>query len=132
MFDDVPAEALSQHRAEIAADALATARTIAAGYLSRGPGDGIDPVLVAETLIRRDASDSFYERLAPFEKRWALLVIRLLHPVADPSDAVKDAVDRGATWAEIGDALGIARQTAHKHFSGGSSRRRQNRPIQST
>jgi hypothetical protein len=32
-------------------------------------------------------------------------------------EAVGEARDLGATWQQIGDALGIARQTAYKNFA---------------
>lgn len=116
MFDDVAAEELTEHQRNIAADVLGSARAIAANYLASGPGEGLSPDRILETLIARDESDPLYERLAPFEKRWALLVIRLLHPIANPRLAVHEALARDATWAEIGAALGLSRQTAHKHF----------------
>jgi hypothetical protein len=35
---------------------------------------------------------------------------------ADLRDAVQDARAAGATWAEVGRALGVKRQTAHERF----------------
>lgn len=119
VFDDVAVEELAQHQQNIAADALRSARAIAANYLAIGPGEGLEPERILDALIVRDVSDPLYERLAPFEKRWAILVIRLLHPVTDPRLAVQEALARGATWAEIGAATGMSRQTAHKHFHRG-------------
>lgn len=118
MFDDVTAAELAKHQATIAAAALDTARAIASDYLARGlPRFGLSPARITEVLVRRDSADPDFDLLTPFEKRWATLVIRLLHPVAHPDLAVQDAVARGVTWAEIGDALGVARQTAHRNFA---------------
>jgi hypothetical protein len=117
VFDDLPTDALVEHQAQISADALANARRIASTYLASGPGLGLDAERVTDVLIRRDPADPHYERLAPFEERWALLVIRLLLRVIDPALAVADAHIRGASWADIGGALGVARQTAHNRFS---------------
>lgn len=116
MFDDVAVEELAEHQQNIAAAALRSARVIAANYLASGPGEGLSPDAILETLIARDGSDPLYERLAPFEKRWALLVIRLLHPITNPRLAVHEALARDATWAEIAAALGLTKQTAHRHF----------------
>ena len=116
MFDDVAADDLARHRAKLAADALGAARAIASAYLADGPGQGLDPAQIAETLVRRDSGDPLYERLAPFERRWAVLVIRLLHPAVAADPAVKDALGRGVTWADIADAIGTSRQTAFNRF----------------
>lgn len=67
--------------------------------------------------MNRDKADLDFELLAPYEKRWAALVIRLLDPAVRPDLAVQDAVKRGVTWAEIADALGVARTTAHRNFA---------------
>lgn len=117
VFDDVPDEELAEHQAQIAAGSLTAARRIASAWLASGPGVGLDPNKITDTLIRRDVADPQYVRLAPFERRWAVLVIRLLRGVMDPTPAVADAHLRGASWADIGAALGIARITAYKRFS---------------
>lgn len=117
MFDDVTAAELAEHQAAIAAGALDAARSIASDYLARGlPRFGLSPARITEVLVRRDSADPDFDLLSPFEKRWATLVIRLLHPVAHADLAVQDAEERGVTWAEIGDALGVSRQTAHRNF----------------
>lgn len=77
---------------------------------------GLDPDYITEILLRRNPGDPNYERLQPFEERWSLLVLRLLNTVLDPAPAVSDAHSRGASWADIGAALGIARQTAHNRW----------------
>lgn len=118
VFDDLSGEEIATQQDRIAAAALASARRVASTCLAGGPGLGLEPDRITDVLIRRDAADPVFERLAPFEERWALLVIRLLHAVLDPAPAVADAHVRGASWADIGGALGIARQTAHNRFSG--------------
>jgi len=117
VFQHPPDDELAGHQADIAAGALAAARRIASAWLAGGPGVGLDPDLITNTLIRRDVADPQYVRLAPFEKGWAVLVIRLLRDAMDPTAAVDDAHVRGASWAAIGGALGISRITAYKRFS---------------
>lgn len=118
MFDDIAADELAGHRASITAGALDAARLIASDYLARSqPRFGLSPERITEVLVRRDPADPDFDLLAPFEKRWATLVIRLLDPVMRPDLAVQDAVLRGVTWGEIGSALGIARTTAYRNFS---------------
>lgn len=119
VFDDVTAEELAQHRAEIAASALDAARSIASNRLARGgPGQGIEAPRITAALVRRDRTDPDYDRLVPFEKRWSLLTLRLFNSVAaDPKQAVNDAVSRGASWVDIANTLGISRQTAWRNFS---------------
>jgi hypothetical protein len=122
VFEGPPAAELARHQAEIAAKALATARRIASTWLASGPGVGLDPDQITDTLARRDVADPQYLRLAPYEKRWVVLVIKLLRSVMDPTTAVNDAHNRGASWADIGDALGIARVTAYKRFGSKTNR----------
>lgn len=118
VFDDIAADELAGRRASITAGALDAARLIASDYLARSlPRFGLSPERITEVLVRRDSADPDFDLLAPFEKRWATLVIRLLDPVMRPDLAVQDAVLRGVTWGEIGNALGIARTTAYRNFS---------------
>lgn len=43
---------------------------------------------------------------------------RMEHAIDDEIGMyVRSAVKKGATWQEIGDALGVSRQAAHKRFS---------------
>lgn len=116
VFGEMPVQVVAKHQDEIASQALASARSVASGWLATGPGMGLAPRLITEALLNRDASDPYYSRLAPYEKPWALLVVRLLRGAMDPSAAVDAAHIRGASWADIGGALGIARQTAHNRF----------------
>lgn len=116
-FDDIPPDELAAHRRALASGVLNAARAVASDYLARGlPRLGLSPDRVTEVLINRDEADADFDLLAPFEKRWAALVVRLLDSVADPDPAVQDAVARGVTWTDIGDALGVTRQTAHRNF----------------
>lgn len=54
-------------------------------------------------------------RRSPLEKIEALTV-RLADLEAGRERAVAAAMERGATWAEIGEALGVSAQAAHKHY----------------
>ena len=54
-------------------------------------------------------------RRSPLEKIEALTV-RLAEMEADRERAVAAAMERGATWAEIGEALGVSAQAAHKRY----------------
>lgn len=117
VFEDPSAEEIATQQCTVAAGALDAARHIASAWLATGPGVGLDPDLITATLTRRDVADPQYLRLAPYERRWAILIIRLLRSALDPTRAVNDAHKRGASWADIGEALGIARVTAYKRFS---------------
>ncbi|SPX88461.1 Uncharacterised protein [Mycobacterium xenopi] len=117
VFDDMGPDELAQARAQVAAAGLDTARLVAATRLVDGPAAGLGkPAAVVEMLMARDRTDARWERLEPFELRWALLVIQLMVPVMNPSDAVADARMRGASWAAIGTALGVTAQSAHGRF----------------
>ncbi|OHU98194.1 hypothetical protein [Mycobacterium talmoniae] len=118
MFDDLDADAVAAAQHQIATDALAAARAVASGWLADGPGVGLSPDEITRILVRRDVANPQYHRLSPFERRWAVLVIRLIRAAMDPTPAVADAHHRGASWADIGSALGVARATAYKRFSG--------------
>lgn len=116
-FDDVPPEELAAYRQSLAGGVLDAARAVASERLARGlPRLRLSPERITQVLVSRDKANPDFELLAPYEKRWAALVIRLLCSVADPAKAVRDAEARGVTWADIGDALGVTRQTAHRHF----------------
>ncbi|MCV7080131.1 hypothetical protein [Mycolicibacterium insubricum] len=117
MYGDPSDEAIAAHQDQIAADALAAARELASEWLADGPGVGLAPARITSTLLARDPGDPQYQRLAPFEKRWSTMTIRLLLRVMDPTPAVVDAHSRGASWADIGNALGISRVTAFKRYS---------------
>jgi ECF sigma factor len=52
---------------------------------------------------------------SPLEKIEALTA-RLIELEADRERAVASAMGRGATWAEIGEALGVSAQAAHKRY----------------
>jgi type II secretory pathway component PulK len=67
--------------------------------------------------VDRATDDPAWERLAPFEVRWALLVLRLVDGALNQVAAVADARRRGGTWAAIGDALGVTAASAHTRFA---------------
>jgi hypothetical protein len=54
-------------------------------------------------------------RRSPLEKI-VTLTARLVELEADRERAVAVAMERGATWAEIGVALGVTAQAAHKRY----------------
>jgi transposase-like protein len=54
-------------------------------------------------------------RRSPLEKI-EVLTSRISDLDADRERAVAAAMERGATWAEIGAALGVSAQAAHKHY----------------
>ncbi|MDA3664968.1 hypothetical protein PFJ02_23675 [Mycobacterium xenopi] len=117
VFDELDAEELTAARTRVADAGLDAARRLATTRLVDGPAAGLaKPATVMELLLARDQADPRWERLEPFETRWALLVVRLLAPVMNPAAAVADARRRGATWAAIGEALGVTAQSAHARF----------------
>jgi len=54
-------------------------------------------------------------RRSPLEKI-EVLTARLVELEADRERAVASAMQGGATWAEIGQALGVSAQAAHKRY----------------
>jgi hypothetical protein len=54
-------------------------------------------------------------RRSPLEKIEALTA-RMADLEADRERAVASAMERGATWAEIGEALRVSAQAAHKRY----------------
>jgi hypothetical protein len=76
------------------------------------------PAAVVDLMMAREAADERWERLAPYEQRWALLVVRIMAAVMDPIEAVGDARRRNCSWALIGTALGVSAQAAHERFAG--------------
>lgn len=116
MFDELEPDELIQARDEVALAGLEAARRLAATRLLDGPAEGLGkPANLVAALMARDKGDARWERLAPFELRWALLVVRLMAQVG-PAAAVVDARRRGASWAGIASALGIKQQSAHARF----------------
>lgn len=70
---------------------------------------GINSCGFVREVIVRDRADSRFERLEPWEQRWALLVIKICRPCdGPPVMAVADARRRGLSWAAIGRALGVS------------------------
>lgn len=57
---------------------------------------------------------------APATQRLGAKAARLAAAEKDLRASVQRARDEGATWQEIGDALGITRQAAQQRFGGGS------------
>lgn len=118
VFDDLSAEALAQASGAVSAAGLDSARLTAAVRFIDGPGRGVGrPAAVVDLLMARDDADERWERVAPFEQPWALLVVRIVAVVMDPVGAVADARWRGCSWAVIGAALGVSAQAAHERFA---------------
>lgn len=117
MFDQLTQDELAAARRDAAADALASARDTATARFIAGPGDGLGPPAdLTPLLMSRDSTDPRWERISPFEQRWALLVLQIA-AIADPLEAVSDCRRRGCSWAAIGAALGVTQQTAHERFA---------------
>lgn len=118
MFDELTNDELAAAAADAATAGLDAARVTAAARLAKGPAVGIGrPAALVKLLMARDETDPQWERLEPFELRWALLVVRIVGSVMDPVVAVGDARRRGASWAAVGSALGVTAQTAHGRFA---------------
>ena len=118
MFDELTDDELETASGQAAAAGLYSARLAAAERLVNGPGSGAGkPQTVVEALMARDEADPRFERLQPWEERWALLVIKIAAPVMDPVAAIADARRRGLSWAAIGAALGVSAQSAHTRFA---------------
>ena len=59
----------------------------------------------------------------PGEALAAVVSLRLMADKLEKK-AVKEALEKGWTWAQIADALGITRQAAHKRHAGTFTKRR--------
>jgi hypothetical protein len=118
-FYDLTSAEFANERDRIAAAALDAARRAATERLIAGPAAGAgDASAATEVLVSRDTRDSRYELLSAFEKQWALLVLHLVvEVVTDPSPAVRDARDRGATVADIAATLGITEQGVYSRYA---------------
>lgn len=49
-------------------------------------------------------------------KKIEVLTVRMADLESERERAVAEAMERGATWAEIGGALGVSTQAAHKRY----------------
>ena len=118
VFDELTVDELALAASDAANAGLASARLTAAKRLVAGPAAGVGrPAAVLDLLMARDESDPRWERIGPFEQRWALLVVRIVAPM-DPAPAIADARRRGATWAGIASALGgVSAQAAQQRFA---------------
>ena len=117
MFDEPSDAELVSARRPIAAAGLHAARIAAATRFIDGPGRGLGrPPLVVDLFMARNQADERWERISPFEQRWALFVLRLVDGVIDPVEAVADARSRGCSWAKIGSALDVSAQAAQQRF----------------
>lgn len=80
---------------------------------SSGPGRAAhQPALTAHSSTFVDGMASRQQRL----ERVATLTERLVALEHDRQLAIAEAVADSATWAEIGEALGVSAQAAHKRY----------------
>jgi hypothetical protein len=124
---DVSADDLTATAARISAAALGCARLAATEHLLNTlQASGVTITGSAEALTdvltRRDTTNPLFQALAPYEQRWALLVVRFADNAnRDPHlvdrTAVDDARRRGVTWQTIADALGVTQQAAHGRYA---------------
>ncbi len=125
-FHELSDDELSTERGRVADAALDAARQIATRRLIAGPGAGAGSTEAA--LAALTSRDQTNELLAAFERPWALLVLHLVSGVlADPAVAIRDARDRGATVAEIADALGVTENAVYKRHGAAVVLRRRGR-----
>lgn len=68
-------------------------------------------VIEAHGLLQR----LYLDPRPPHERLAVLAMIDRLLKAAIPN-TIQDAVDQGATWQQIGDALGVTRQAAHSRY----------------
>lgn len=116
-FDDLSDDELAAEQRRIHNGALETAQLAAAQRLTVELGNLMTAQSVLDTLALDDADLPHYDLLKAFEKRWALLVLRLLAGiVADPAVAVSDARERGATVPEIAETLGLTTQAVYTRY----------------
>jgi hypothetical protein len=122
-LEDVNDDWLARARRESAGAALTVARRQAAEQLVAGPviaGPGVGQQLTAdraiEILVNRDNKDPMYGALKPYERQWALLVLRIVFDSTVTNEAVSDARRRDTTWAAIGQALGVTPQAAQRRY----------------
>lgn len=119
VFDDLTDDEVQTSAAHAAAAGLDAVRVAAAQRLLDGPAAGLgDAAHIVQLLMTRDATDTRWERLAPFEQRWATLVVRITAAAAmDPLTAIADARRRDVSWATLAAALGVTAQSAHRRFA---------------
>ena len=124
-FHELTGDTAACGHARIAAAAFEEARMFATEQLVNGPAAGIitaDDALAL--LVTQNHHDPRYELLAAFEKQWALLTLGLLATVVtDPTPAVREARNRGATVTDIATTLGITTQAVYKRYPNTTTRK---------
>lgn len=116
-FDDLLSDELTSERRHIFAGAVEAAQLAAARRLTAELGHIVDAPQLVEILVTHDTDNSRYDLLKAFEKRWALLVLRLLAgTLLHPAVAVSDARERGATVPENAEALGLTTQGVYATY----------------
>lgn len=116
-FDELTDDELASERRRIFAGATEAAQLAAAQRLAAELGHLMTAQSVVDTLAVGDTDLPHYDLVKAFEKRWALLVLRLLSGVVvQPTAAVSDARERGATVPEIAEALGLTTQGVYATY----------------
>ena len=113
------------------AAALAESRQIASEHLiawlrDSGVSLAEEPREVTRILMSRDRDDARFQVLQSFSERWTLDVVKVVTSALVPRRgqrlrtpdvvAVEAALETGASWTAIGDAIGIAGPTAHIRY----------------
>ena len=65
----------------------------------------------------KDINRSLPSAEEPEEALAAVVALRLMADKLERK-AVRNAINKGWTWAQIADALGVTRQAAHKRYAG--------------
>lgn len=118
MFDDLTVDDLAHDRSIVVAAGIHAAQLRATERLLEGPATTLGTAQeVHQLLISRDTTNPAWEWLCPFEIRWSLLVLRMVDGTSNQVAAIADARQRGASWAAIGQALGVTATSAHTRFA---------------
>ena len=116
-FDDLTDDELTSERRGIFVGAVEAAQLAAAQRLAAELGHLMTARDVVDTFVVGEAESPHHDLLKAFEKRWSLLVLRLLAGVVgQPAAAVSDARKRGATVPEIAEALGLTTQGVYATY----------------
>lgn len=118
VFDDLTVDDLAHDRSIVVAAGIHAAQLRATERLLEGPATTLGTAQeVHQLLISRDTANPAWEWLSPFEIRWSLLVLRMVDGTSNQVAAIADARQRGASWAAIGQALGVTAASAHTRFA---------------
>ncbi|WP_208102311.1 hypothetical protein [Mycolicibacterium sp. CBMA 213] len=110
------------------ADVVAAAEGAALAVIRRSVADllasnsaatlDIDGETLVSLLTADDPGDPRKRLLAGFEKEWTLLVAAIADRVLrNPRAAWADARDRGITWKDLGEAIGVTAPAVRERFN---------------